>query len=318
MWWPVPTMYVLCALPALGQRESKAPARAPHRTEYKTRARGWERVSRAGLTSAADAARADAMEQLARRIGGLRITPTRRVDTFLATSDDVAHALRAPFVGVILSTPHYGRDQTCTVRARVSIDSVIGHLKLLNRRYHTGRFNDHDWDRIRALSHNDTITVVGRGAPALAQLPRRVRVLSDSPAWSIEIRATTGISPQPTSRLGTPAGKLIAVRRATARARRDLADRLRALPLSGAHLTTVGDEIDRRPELAVHFRDWINDARIAETHWRHNGDAVVRVEADLSSLWNLIAPRRVLRMSAPPVRPRIARPGEHKSRPDHR
>lgn len=316
MWWRVLTLCVLCASPVVGQPESKAPARAATRGEYKTRARGWERVSRAGLASAADSARADAMAQLARHIGSLRITPSRRVDAFTATSDDVARAVRAPFSGVTFSTPRYGPDQVCTVRARVSIGSVINHLKLLNRRYPVGRFDDRDWDRIRTLNPSGTITVVGRGAPALAELPRRVRVLSAAPPWSAETRATIGVAPQPTARLGTPAGRLIASRLATTRARRDLTEQLRALPLSAVATMTVGGEIDRRPELAVRFRDWIDDARIVERYWRNNGDAVVRVEADLSSLWTLITPRRVLRTPAPPVRSPATRPREHKHRPD--
>lgn len=307
---------MLFASPVLGQPESKAPARSETRREFKTRARGWERVSRAGLTSAAESARADAMEQLVRRIGALRITPARRVDAFMANSDDVARDLRDPFSGVTFSTPRYGLDQVCTVGARVSIGSVINHLKLLNRRYPTGRFDDRDWDRIRSFNPDDIITVVGRGAPALAQLPRRVRVLADVPTWAIETRAATGVSTQPASRLGTPAGKLIAVRRATARARRDLADQLRALSLPGACSMTVGGEMDRHRELSARIRDWIDNARIVDRYWRDNGDAVVRVEADLSSLWALIAPRRLLRAPVPPVRSPFTRPREHKHKAD--
>jgi len=314
----IATVCAVFAQTVWDQPETKAPARPTEPEEIKARARGWERISREGMTSAAESARADAMEQLARRISRLRLSPEHRVDAYLKLSDEAARAIRESFPDVEFSIPRYQPDQTCAVRARVSIDSVMSRLKSLHRRYPVGGFDDRDWDGIRTLNREENITVVGRGVPPLDELPRRSRAAGDAPAWSIETRSVTGVAPQPDSRLGTPAGKLIAARRAAARARRDLASQLRALQLPGSEERLVGHELDRRPELAARYQEWIDEVPVVDTYWRENGNAVVRIEANLDVLWTLISPRQTIRDPTPSTRSPVGRAREQQDRPDRR
>lgn len=290
----------LCAYPASAEQEHKGRATTPTRQEKRTVSRsvprGWEDVSAKGRTHAAEAARQDALEQLARRVEALRLSPGRRVKDFTAGSKSVAAGLRNPYKGLKLLSAKYTVDQICTVRARVSLVDVIAHLKVLNRKHGDGRFADRDFDAVARLNRLDTVEAIGQGVPDLADLAwQRRSAAVKAPLWAARKLRVSGTGRRPESKGSATRAKLRAVRAARAAARRALSDQSRGLELPGRAKKTVGDEIDRREELAEAFADWLADAKTVGTEWTKGGDAVVRIEADLGGLWDIVAPRRVLR-----------------------
>lgn len=305
---------------ASAQREHKHRATSPPATrpEHRAPAPGWEGIESAGFAAAAQAAHDDALDQLAKRIGGLRIA-TGRVADYISTNAAFGAAIRTPFPGVTLSRPRYARDQIATVRATVQITQVIAELKRLNHRLGRGRLTDRDFDRMPSLNPIHSITVVGQGVPALAHIPRAGRrPVGVTPSWVHQERRATGTGEPPASRRGTATGKLMAASRARSDARRKLALDIRRLTLPGGRGDTVGARIDRHPELAHAFDKWLRETRAIETSWTATQGAIVVVQADLESLWRLITPPGTIRHPQPPARSPINPPHEQKRRPSTR
>jgi len=251
---------------------------------------GWEGIGDRGFEAAEQAAHVDVMERLAQRIEMLRLSPSRRVEHFAATSPAIRVALRDPFPGVKLWRPIYSADQICSIRAVVDLAAVVDYLKLLNRRYGDGRYGQRDFDLIWSLNPIESLEVLGQGVPLIGDTLRPGPIVRRSPTWADLTRRETGRGQALASERGSVSGKLIAARRAREQAREKLALYARRLPLFEGGDTTVNDELHRNPAADLEFQSWIRSARTVRTDWDRSGNAYVEIEAELRSLWDIVAP----------------------------
>ncbi len=269
---------------------------------------GWERIPRSGFESARRAANHDAMLQLQRRILSLRVTPSQRVSDVAHDNPRFTDALAQPFPGVVFGDPIFQSDATCTVRCVVRLQDVVAHLRDTGRRFGVGPFRQGVFDRIRAYDPTESIIVVGRGVPSLEDIYAPSHPV-DTPSWALEKRVFKGRGVEPASLHGTASGKLVAFRLAKNDARAKTIAYVRLLPLSDPAITgiypqfaTVGSECDRRPDLQHAFSGWVDQLHTVDSTWTGRGEAVVVMEADLSTLWRIFTPLPTRRP------PRVTRP----------
>ena len=252
---------------------------------------GWERVAPGGFEAAEESARIDAMERLARRIEGLRLSPTRRVDHFAATSPAIREGLREPFAGVKLRKAVFSSDRICSMRATVDLAAVVDQLKRLNRRYGDGRYDEREFDQIWSLNPVESLEVMGQGVPSIDDAPRRRGpVVRRGPTWAELTRRETGFGRSPRGDRDSVSGKLVAAREAREEAREKLAAYARRLPLFEGGDRCVGDELERNATADLRFQSWVRSARTLRTEWDRSGNAHVEIEGELTELWDIVAP----------------------------
>lgn len=300
------------------ERKSKV---APPVEKKRRASRGWEGVSSRGFLHAADAARQDAIERLAKRVETLRLSRTRLAVGFTKTSPAITDGLCEAYAGVTLSQPKYTLDQICTVRARVAVGHVIARLKVLNRKYGRGQFRDRDFDAIASLNDVGYLVAVGQGVPALSQLGwRRAAGAAEPPKWVSRKLNSTCVGKRSTATRRQARHKVMAVSSGRKLALRQLAADARKLKFIGPTRLTVGELLEDRLELAEAFDEWVRRSRTVKIEWSDTGDAIVEIEADLADLWEIVAPPRRLDRSRGAEGPRRksvtkSRRGKSHSRP---
>ncbi len=223
------------------------PAAAPAST--KSFPAVWNSVTPQGKLMAAQAARRDAQRKLLERIMGVRINSETLVRDFVTESDTI----RTEASGIIKGASEvdrYYHDNELIVEVTMAVptEQVVRTIKELHTRHYQGdRLSGTDIERISEKIKRKTFEATGAGVPGKRFRGSPAPTSSTGPAvvspeWLSREVSATGHGTD--TQMGTPQGKLKAIRAATVDARRNLVEQLNGLQITSE--TTVRDFVTER------------------------------------------------------------------------
>lgn len=167
------------------------------------------------------AAQVDAYRKLAEEIKGLRIDSTTYVRDFVGESDQINTALDTFIKGAkMVGAPRYLPDGTCEVDVQVTLKQVMQCLKRIHLEYPDGR--TFAFDKMGQYTKKTVFTATGESVPKSAS--------AGAPELKGVSSKTAGI---PGWERVTPQGRLLAERGALTDARRNLAETVKGLRITG-------------------------------------------------------------------------------------
>lgn len=245
----------------------------------------WLRVGPQARLMAIRAARVDAMRRLAERIKGLRLTSKTQVRDFVAESDVITTDLQADLVGAQeVGTYLHGNEPIAEVTLRVPTEQVITTIKRLHSRHYKG-------DDVKGMDIENVVKSVvkkdfeatGMGVPPAEYLRRYQQSASiAAPDWTANVIEAQGEATDP--EISTAQGKLRAARAAELVAKRNLAEHVAGLRLSGE--TVVRDFIAARDHIQARVEAIMAEAAVRDTRFTET-TAVVTVTVPGLRVWSV-------------------------------
>lgn len=167
------------------------------------------------------AAQVDAYRKLAEEIKGIHIDASTTVRDFVGQNDQANTALDAFVKGLkVAGPPRYMPDGTCEVDVQVTLKQVMQAMKRIHMEYPDGK--TYTFDRMGEYTKKTVYTATGEGLP---------------PGSGAQAPAREGVSYKTAGIQGwenvTPQGRLLAERGALTDARRNLAETVKGLRITG-------------------------------------------------------------------------------------
>ncbi len=213
------------------------------------------------------AAQVDAYRKLMEEIKGLRIDSSTYVRDYVAESDQIATSLDDFMKGLkIDGVPRYMPDGTCEVDVKVTLKQIMQCLKRIHMEYPSGR--KYSFDRMGEYTKKTVFKATGVGVPP----GQKVEAL---PPKGTDYK-TAGI---PGWENVTPQGRLLAERGALTDARRNLAETVKGLRITGN--TYVKDFVVESDQVQTRLNTFINGIK-ESSPYRYIPDGICEVEVEVT------------------------------------
>jgi hypothetical protein len=215
------------------------------------------------------AAQADGYRKLMEEIKGLHIDAQTYVRDYIAESDQIATAFSDFMKGMKLDgPPRYMPDGTCEVDVKVTLQQIMQCLKRINLDYPDPKRTRMSFDQMGRYTKKTVFTVTGVGLP---------------PGQKAESSAPKGASYKTAGIPGwenvTPQGRLLAERGALTDARRNLAETVKGLKVSGN--TLVRDFVVLNDQIETSLNTFINGVKEAGPY-RYLPDGICEVDVEVT------------------------------------
>lgn len=148
---------------------------------------GWEDVSADGVQLCRQAALADAWAALLEQAGRLKVTPARRLDSFLGSSEKVHDAVREALMKAAAAKIEFGADQVAQAEIRISIPDFIRILTQVHQDAYEGdEFKGSDFREMALNSNLSELRATGLATPpGRYRLSGRYELIElDAPGWA--------------------------------------------------------------------------------------------------------------------------------------
>jgi hypothetical protein len=213
------------------------------------------------------AAQVDAYRKLTEEIKGLHIDANTYVRDFVAESDQINSGLNEFIKGLkIDGQPRYLPDGTCEVDVKVTLLQVMQGLKRIHLDYPSGRH--YAFDKMDQYNKKTVYRATGVGIP---------------PSMKAEAPGPKGVDTKTTGIPGwenvTPQGRLLAERGALTDARRNLAETVKGLRISGN--TFVRDFIVLNDQVQTSLATFINGVKEASPY-RYLPGGICEVDVEVT------------------------------------
>lgn len=213
------------------------------------------------------AAQVDAYRKLTEEIKGIRIDANTYVRDFVAESDQINTALNEFIKGLkVEGPPRYMPDGTCEVDVQVTLKQVMLGLKRIHLDYPDGKH--YAFDRMGEYTKKTVFKATGVGVPP--------GMKAEAPGPKGTDLKTTGI---PGWENVTPQGRLLAERAALTDARRNLAERVKGLRISGN--TYVRDFATLNDQVQTSLATFISGVKEASPY-RYMPDGICEVDVEVT------------------------------------
>lgn len=215
------------------------------------------------------AAQVDAYRKLTEQIKGLQISANTYVRDYVAESDQVQSALDAFIKGLkVDGMPRYLPDGTCEVDVQVTLQQVMQCLKRINLDYPDKKRTRMSFDQMGQYTKKTVFRATGVGLPpsqkAESGAPKNVSVKTQGiPGWE---NVTTQ-------------GRLLAERGALTDARRNLAETVKGLRISGS--TYVRDFAVLNDQVQTSLNTFMAGIREA-SQYRYQPDGICEVDVEVT------------------------------------
>lgn len=246
----------------------------------------WREIGPQARMMAIRAAEIDAKRQLAERIKGLRLTSNTIVRDFVAESDTITTELNAFLVGSQPVKRYLHHDELIAeVTVRVPTEQVITTIKRLHARHYEG-------DDIRGHTVEDIVKRVvkkdfeatGMGVPPEKYMKKYIaQAPVEMPGWTMGPVRATGEATDPN--MNTAQGRLKAARAAEVIAKRNLAEQIAGLRISGQ--TEVRDFTTQYDHVSTQVQAVVVGATVRETRFTDDS-AIVTVELPGMAVWEVV------------------------------
>ena len=215
------------------------------------------------------AAQADGYRKLMEEIKGLHIDSQTYVRDYIAESDQIATAFSDFMKGMKLDgPPRYMPDGTCEVDVKVTLQQVMQCLKRINLDYPDPKRTRMSFDQMGQYTKKTVFTVTGVGLP---------------PGQKAESAAPKGVSYKTAGIPGwenvTPQGRLLAERGALTDARRNLAETVKGLKVSGN--TLVRDFVVLNDQIQTSLNTFVNGMKESGPY-RYLPDGICEVDVEVT------------------------------------
>ncbi|MDD5557635.1 MAG: hypothetical protein PHN82_10380 [bacterium] len=215
------------------------------------------------------AAQVDAYRKLTEEIKGLRIDSNTFVRDFVAESDQINTALNEFIKGLkVDGPPRHMPDGTCEVDVKVTLQQIMQCLKRINLEYPDRKRTTMSFDQMGQYTKKTVFSATGVG------LPPGMKSESTAPKGA-DLR-TAGI---PGWEGVTPQGRLLAERGALTDARRNLAETVHGLRITGN--TYVRDFAVVSDQVQTSLGTFINGVKEAGPY-RYLPDGVCEVDVEVT------------------------------------
>ncbi len=215
------------------------------------------------------AAQVDAYRKLTEQIKGLRISSDTYVRDYVAESDQIQSALDSFIKGLrIDGMPRYLPDGTCEVDVQVTLQQVMACLKRINLDYPDKKRTRMSFDQMGQYTKKTVFRATGVGLPpsqkAESAAPKNASVKTRGiPGWESV----------------TTQGRLLAERGALTDARRNLAETVKGLRISGN--TYVRDFAVLNDQVQTSLNTFINGVKEA-SQYRYLPDGICEVDVEVT------------------------------------
>lgn len=215
------------------------------------------------------AAQVDAYRKLTEQIKGLRIDANTYVRDYVAESDQIQSALDAFIKGLkIDGMPRYLPDGTCEVDVQVTLQQVMQGLKRIHLDYPDKKRTRMSFDQMGQYTKKTVLRATGVGLPpsqkAESTAPKSVSVKTQGiPGWE---NVTTQ-------------GRLLAERGALTDARRNLAETVKGLRISGN--TYVRDFAVLNDQVQTSLNTFMAGIKEASPY-RYQPDGICEVDVEVT------------------------------------
>jgi hypothetical protein len=215
------------------------------------------------------AAQADGYRKLMEEIKGLHIDSQTYVRDYVAESDQIATAFSDYMKGMKLDgPPRYMPDGTCEVDVKVTLKQIMQCLKRINLDYPDPKRTRMSFDKMGQYTKKTVFKVTGVGVP---------------PGQKAEATAPKGVSYKTAGVPGwenvTPQGRLLAERGALTDARRNLAETVKGLKVTGD--TLVRDFVVLNDQIQTNLNTFINGVKEAGPY-RYLPDGICEVDVEVT------------------------------------
>jgi hypothetical protein len=215
------------------------------------------------------AAQADGYRKLMEEIKGLHIDSQTYVRDYITESDQIATAFSNYMKGMKLDgPPRYMPDGTCEVDVKVTLKQIMQCLKRVNLDYPDPKRTRISFDKMGRYTKKTVFTVTGVGVP---------------PGQKAESAAPKGVSYKTAGIPGwenvTPQGRLLAERGALTDARRNLAETVKGLKVTGK--TLVRDFVVLNDQIETSLNTFINGMKESGPY-RYLPDGICEVDVEVT------------------------------------
>lgn len=215
------------------------------------------------------AAQVDAYRKLTEEIKGIQINSTTYVRDFIAESDQINSAFSEFIKGLkVDGQPRYMPDGTCEVDVKVTLQQVMQCLKRINLDYPDPKRTRMSFDQMGQYTKKTVFTATGVGLPP-SQKP-------ESMAPKGADLKTAGI---PGWENVTPQGRLLAERAALTDARRNLAETVKGLKVTGN--TYVRDFVVLNDQIQTSLNTFISGIKEVSPY-RYMPDGICEVDVEVT------------------------------------
>ncbi len=215
------------------------------------------------------AAQVDAYRKLTEQIKGLQISASTYVRDYVAESDQIQSSLDSFIKGLkVDGMPRYLPDGTCEVDVQVTLQQVMQCLKRINLDYPNKKRTRMSFDQMGQYTKKTVFRATGVGLPpsqkAESNVPKNVSVKTQGiPGWE---NVTTQ-------------GRLLAERGALTDARRNLAETVKGLRISGS--TYVRDFAVLNDQVQTSLNTFISGIKEA-SQYRYMPDGICEVDVEVT------------------------------------
>jgi len=215
------------------------------------------------------AAQVDAYRKLTEQIKGLQINSTTYVQDFIAESDQINSSFSEFIKGLkVDGQPRYMPDGTCEVDVKVTLQQVMQCLKRINLDYPDPKRTRMSFDQMGQYTKKTVFTATGVGLPP-SQKP-------ESMAPKGADMRTAGI---PGWENVSAQGRLLAERAALTDARRNLAETVKGLKVTGN--TYVRDFAVLNDQIQTSLNTFINGIK-EDGPYRYIPDGICEVDVEVT------------------------------------
>lgn len=208
----------------------------------------WLEMGPQARLMAVRAAEVDAQRKLLERIKGLRVTSDTLVKDFVTEWDQITAEAQGYLVGAEKVNTYYHADEPIVeVTYAVPVEQVITTIKEIHSRHYKGNsVSGTDIVNIRQQIKSQRFEAIGMGVPNKKFIQNISTTTEVSiPDWATERITATGEGTDP--EMGSPQGKLKAVRAAELDAKRKLAEMVHGMQISSD--TLVRDFVTEHDEI---------------------------------------------------------------------
>lgn len=156
---------------------------------------GWEDIAADGVQLCRHAALADAWTALLDQAGRLKVTPARRLDEFLSSSDEIRQAVREAIEKIAVAKVDFAPDQVALAEVQIGIPDFIRILTQVHQATYKGDdIKAADFREMALNSNLSELKAVGLSTPpARYRLHARYESIElDAPSWAASEFTTVG------------------------------------------------------------------------------------------------------------------------------
>lgn len=246
----------------------------------------WRPVPAQAKLMAVQAARRDAQRKLLERIMGVRINSETLVRDFVTEYDEILAKANGLVIGAEETKRYFHHDELIVeVTMSVPTEQVVRTITELHTRHYQGdRVSGTDIERVREKIKRKTFEATGSGVP-----PRKYLTAAGGstglplPDWATKKIKAMGRGTDP--QIGTPQGRLRALRAATNDARRQLIEQLHGLRLTSN--TLVREYVVQRDEIRAQVQSLIAGS-VVEDRQVGESMATVLVSVGGPDVWSVL------------------------------